>query len=81
MFESCKEGKAKPDPSVYATVLSRLNVAPNDTIFLDDIGRNLKRARELGIHTIKVDQPKEALRELEALLGFPLSGIESIINK
>ncbi|XP_065834927.1 acyl-CoA dehydrogenase family member 10-like [Oscarella lobularis] len=74
VFESCKEGKAKPDPSVYATVLSRLNVAPNDTIFLDDIGRNLKRARELGIHTIKVDQPKEALRELEALLGFPLSG-------
>ena len=40
--------------------------------FLDDIGRNLKPARALGMATIKVDDPDAALRELGALLGFDL---------
>jgi hypothetical protein len=41
-------------------------------VFLDDIGRNLKTARELGMTTIKVDEPEAALAELEQVLGFPL---------
>ena len=39
---------------------------------LDDIGANLKTARALGMATIRVIDPGAALRELEALLGFPL---------
>jgi len=42
--------------------------------FLDDIGRNLKPARELGMATIKVDDPDAALSELGTLLGFALIG-------
>jgi putative hydrolase of the HAD superfamily len=49
-------------------------VEPARTAFLDDIGRNLKPARELGMATLKVDDPGRALRELGALLGFPLAG-------
>ena len=48
-------------------------MAPARTAFLDDIGRNLKPARELGMTTIKVDDPDQALRELGALLGFALA--------
>jgi hypothetical protein len=40
--------------------------------FLDDIGRNLKTARALGMATIKVDEPEQALRELGTLLGLDL---------
>jgi putative hydrolase of the HAD superfamily len=40
---------------------------------LDDIGINLKPARELGMRTIKVVDAGEALRELEEVLGFPLA--------
>ena len=40
--------------------------------FLDDIGRNLKTARALGMSTIKADDPDTALRELGALLGLDL---------
>ena len=50
--------------------LGRLKDA--ETAFLDDIGRNLKPARELGMATIKVDDPEQALRELGALLGLDL---------
>ena len=45
---------------------------PPRVAFLDDIGRNLKPARELGMATIKVDEPDQALRELGALLGLDL---------
>ena len=41
---------------VYATVLSRLDVKPEEALFLDDIGGNLKTAAELGIRTIKVEK-------------------------
>ena len=40
--------------------------------FLDDIGRNLKTARALGMSTIKADDPDTVLRELGALLGLDL---------
>jgi len=41
-------------------------------VFLDDLGVNLKPARALGMHTIKVGDPSVALRELESAVGFSL---------
>jgi len=71
--ESAVVGLRKPDPRIYALVCERLGVAPGRVAFLDDIGRNLKPARALGMTTIKVDDPDEALRELGVLLGLDLS--------
>jgi putative hydrolase of the HAD superfamily len=70
--ESAVEGLRKPDPRIYDLACDRLGVAPRETAFLDDIGRNLKPARALGMTTIKVDDPDAALRELAAVLGIPL---------
>lgn len=50
----------------------KLGVAPARVAFLDDIGRNLKAARELGMATIKVEDPDQALRELGTLLELDL---------
>jgi epoxide hydrolase-like predicted phosphatase len=72
--ESAVVGLRKPDPRIYELVCEQLGVAPARVAFLDDIGRNLKPARALGMATIKVDDPDRALRELETLLGFALSG-------
>jgi putative hydrolase of the HAD superfamily len=44
-------------------------VDPTESVFLDDLGVNLKPARLLGMHTIKVTDPDEALTELEKVLG------------
>ena len=66
------EGLRKPDKRIYQRTCERLSVAPEETAFLDDIGRNLKPARELGMQTIKVTDPESALAELAELLGFPL---------
>jgi len=70
--ESAVVGLRKPDPRIYALVCDKLGVEPARVAFLDDIGRNLKPARQLGMATIKVDDPEQALRELGALLGLDL---------
>ena len=70
--ESALVGLRKPDPRIYELVCRELGVAPSRAAFLDDIGKNLKTARALGMSTIKVDDPDTALRELAALLGFDL---------
>lgn len=70
--ESAIEGVRKPDPRIYEIACERLGVAPSEAIFLDDLGPNLKPARAMGMHTIKVDEPEPAIAELERLLGKPL---------
>ncbi len=45
---------------------------PAACVFLDDLGVNLKPARAMGMTTIKVVDPEEAIAELEAIVGFPL---------
>ncbi len=71
-IESSVVGWRKPDPRIYELACNELGVAPSDAAFLDDIGRNLKSARALGMTTIKVDAPEPALRELERAVGLSL---------
>lgn len=71
-IESAVVGLRKPDPRIYELVCRELDVPPTDAVFLDDIGSNLKAARAMGMTTIKVDEPGQALAELEAVLGFAL---------
>jgi putative hydrolase of the HAD superfamily len=54
-------------------VCHELGVEPTEAVFLDDLGINLKPARALGMTTIKVVDPAEALAQLEAVVGFSLS--------
>jgi putative hydrolase of the HAD superfamily len=68
--ESAVVGLRKPDPRIYGLACDALGVRPAESVFLDDIGRNLKAARELGMATIKVDEPGAALAELERTLGL-----------
>src|SRR5438046_1534243 len=70
-IESAVSGVRKPDPRIYELACAALRVAPREVVMLDDIGANLKTARALGMATIRVIDPGAALRELEALLGFP----------
>jgi putative hydrolase of the HAD superfamily len=72
IVESAVEGLRKPDPRIYTLALARLNVLASEAVFLDDLGMNLKPAREMGMATIKVVDPDVALHELERVLGMAL---------
>jgi len=72
VVESSLEGIRKPDPRIYQLTCERLGVAPARAVFLDDLGINLKPAKELGMRTIKVLAEDQAIRELAELTGLPL---------
>jgi putative hydrolase of the HAD superfamily len=80
IVESSVEGVRKPEPEIYRRALARLSeavgrdLAPSDCAYLDDLGINLKPARAMGMHTIKVVDPAVALDELSALVGIELDG-------
>ncbi len=80
VVESSTEGVRKPEPEIYRRALARLSEAVGrpveapDCAYLDDLGINLKPARALGMHTIKVADPGTALAELGELVGLPLDG-------
>jgi putative hydrolase of the HAD superfamily len=73
VVESSKVGIRTPDPAIYELTCSLLDVAPGECVFLDDLGVNLKPAAAMGMTTIKVLSPEQALSDLEEVVGFPLS--------
>ena len=72
--ESFRVGMRKPETRIYQLVCQELDVQPASAIFLDDLGGNLKPARQLGMKTIKVGDAAPAIAALERLTGVPLTG-------
>jgi putative hydrolase of the HAD superfamily len=72
VIESAKIGLRKPDPRIYHMMTEALNVDPKRCVYLDDLGVNLKPAREMGMTTIKVLNAPQAITELEAATGLSL---------
>jgi len=78
----------KPEPRIYEYAMAEVQrvwrdsgreaveagLRPEDVLFLDDIGANLRAAREMGWRTIKVGlgESREAVRELERVMGVVL---------
>jgi putative hydrolase of the HAD superfamily len=72
VIESAKIGLRKPDPRIYQMMIEALGVDPRRCIYLDDLGVNLKPARDMGMTTIKVTNAPQAIAELEAATKLPL---------
>ncbi len=70
VVESSIEGVRKPDPRIYKIACERLDVAPANCAYLDDLGINLKPARALGMSTIKVLNEDQAIADLSTLTGL-----------
>ena len=72
MFDFVQEsrivGVRKPNLEFYKMALETAGVQPQQVVYLDDLGINLKPARKLGMHTIKVVDPDRAMRQLHKYL-------------
>lgn len=73
VIESSKVGIRKPDPRIYRMMCAALHVPPDACIYLDDLGVNLKPARAMGMHTIKVESSAQAITELEKATRLTLA--------
>ena len=72
VIESAKSGIRKPNPRIYEMMCEALAVKPQACVFLDDLGVNLKPARAMGMHTIKVESGPQAIKALESVTGLNL---------
>jgi putative hydrolase of the HAD superfamily len=72
VIESAKIGLRKPDPRIYRMMVEALGVDPKRCVYLDDLGVNLKPARDMGMTTIKVANAPQAIAELETATGLSL---------
>jgi putative hydrolase of the HAD superfamily len=70
VIESSKVGIRKPEPRFYELACELLGIEAEEAVFLDDLGVNLKPARAMGMTTVKVVDPDEALDELARVVGF-----------
>jgi len=52
-FVSCETGARKPDRAAYEVVLSRLGVAPDACLFVDDREANCAGARVVGMDAVR----------------------------
>ncbi len=72
VIESSKIGARKPERRFFELVCKHLGIAPDQAVYIDDLGANLKPARAMGMRTIKVEDPATALAELETALAIVL---------
>lgn len=72
VVESSKVNVRKPERRFYEIVCELADVSPEECVFLDDLGINLKTARQMGMATIKVTSAEQALGELTELVGIEL---------
>ncbi|MEO8003411.1 MAG: HAD-IA family hydrolase [Betaproteobacteria bacterium] len=72
VIESSRIGVRKPEPRFFELTCAELGITPDQAVYLDDLGTNLKPARKMGMHTIKVEDHAKAIAELEAVLDLKL---------
>ena len=70
IFESSKLGTRKPEKKIYNHVLNTLKVKAEEILFIDDLGINLKPAKELGFQTYKFIDTDMTIQYIEQLLGI-----------
>ncbi|HVW76828.1 MAG TPA: HAD family phosphatase [Alloacidobacterium sp.] len=71
---SCELGIAKPDPAIYTYTCEKLDIAPNEAVFLDDKIENVEAARHVGLHAIQfrnIAQLREELSRQEWAADLP----------
>jgi putative hydrolase of the HAD superfamily len=59
---SGREGLAKPDPQIYATLQSRFSLSPERIVFLDDSVANLLAAQSHGWRTLHIGEESDVVR-------------------
>jgi epoxide hydrolase-like predicted phosphatase len=65
-------GIRKPAPDIYALGAQRIDLPPEQCVFIDDLAFNLKPADELGMATIHHVTSERTIAELSRLLGVEL---------
>ena len=60
--------RIKPEPEIYRILLEKYELKAEECVFVDDNGKNIQAARELGFRTVHFENYGKAREALEELL-------------
>jgi putative hydrolase of the HAD superfamily len=60
----------KPEREIFEYLLDRFDLAPAESVFVDDHLPNIEAARAIGLHTVLFRDAQQCELELEPLLGM-----------
>jgi len=69
MTISSEVGIMKPDPRIFQMALERLDVHPQESIFIDDFPQNVDGARNINMRAIRFQTRDQTPLELESFLN------------
>ena len=65
---SGREFLIKPDAKIYELAVSRFNLIPEETLFIDDRADNIDTAIQLGFQTIHLTDPHSIKSEIKKFI-------------
>ena len=65
---SCDVKLIKPDPKIYEALAKKYDLVPSECVFIDDLEKNIKGAKDFGFHGIRFLNLKQAQEDLNNLL-------------
>ncbi|MCR4406077.1 MAG: HAD-IA family hydrolase [Anaerolineae bacterium] len=68
VVDSARVGVAKPERAIYELALERLDVAPHEAVFVDDLAENVTAAATMGLRAVHHLNTESTLHQLHALL-------------
>ncbi len=57
----------KPEPEIFELATKRFSIEPSQTVFIDDVAKNVEMARAHGWHAIQFITAKQVEADLEAI--------------
>jgi 2-haloacid dehalogenase len=65
---SGQEKLIKPDQKFFNLLTERHSIRPSESVFIDDVERNINAAREMGFHSVLFKNPQQLKTELDLLI-------------
>ena len=66
---SALEGLVKPDVAIYRLISERYRLVPAETLFIDDLERNIRAAGEWGFQTVHFADREKGIADVRQLLA------------
>jgi HAD superfamily hydrolase (TIGR01509 family) len=58
----------KPEPAIYKHLVEQTGIVPAESVFIDDLLKNVVAAQECGFHAIQFSDPESCREQLRAYL-------------
>lgn len=65
---SALEHVIKPEKEIYEVLMRRYDVIPGESVFVDDLEKNIDAARQLGFHTVHFTDKEKGIQEIKEML-------------